>query len=180
MDKTLKAIEQAAVLVAVGFMVAIMMVVTGDVVMRYLFHSPFSWAYDLIALYMMAGVFYFVLSDAHREKMHVGIDILQCRMGTRFRHLADLLTALISLTLFSLIAYVGAESARESFANDEVMAGSIPWPMWLSAIIVPIGSALLALRLVLQSIRHLLGLTTGRALPPESGVGVRHGEEVSS
>ena len=179
-DKGLKATERAVALVAVGFMLAIMLVVTADVVMRYLFNSPFPWAYDLIALYLMAGVFYFVLSDAHREKMHVGIDILQARMGPRVRHFADLLTALISLALFSLIAYVGAQSAWESLANDEVMAGSIPWPMWLSAITVPIGATLLALRLVLQFIGHLCGLTTGRAFPSDSGVGVHHGEELAS
>ena len=178
-DKGLKAAERAVALVAVGFMLAIMLVVTADVVMRYLFNSPFAWAYDLIALYLMAGVFYFVLSDAHREKMHVGIDILQARMGPRVRHFADLLTALISLALFSLIAYVGAHSAWESFANDEILAGDIPWPVWLSAIIVPIGTTLLVLRLLLQFIGHLLGLTTGRESPLDSGASVRHGEEVA-
>jgi len=178
-DKGLKATERAVALVAVGFMLAIMLVVTADVVMRYLFNSPFPWAYDLIALYLMAGVFYFVLSDAHREKMHVGIDILQCRMGPRVRHLADLLTALISLVLFSLIAYVGAQGAWESFASDEILAGNIPWPTWLSAIIVPIGATLLVLRLVLQFIGHLLGLTTGREFPLDGGASVRHGEEVA-
>ena len=178
-DKGLKAIEQTIALVAIGFMLAIMLVVTADVVMRYLFNSPFAWAYDLIALYLMAGVFYFVLGDAHRENAHVSIDILQTRMRPRTRHLADLVTALVSLALFSLIAYVGAERAWDNFANDEVLAGNIPWPMWLSSILVPIGSALLVLRLALQSIGHLTGLATGRQLPPESGVGGRHHEEIA-
>lgn len=177
--KGLKATERAVALVAVGFMLAIMLVVTADVVMRYLFNSPFAWAYDLIALYLMAGVFYFVLSDAHREKMHVGIDILQARMGPRVRHFADLLTALIGLALFSLIAYVGAHSAWESFANSEILAGDIPWPVWLSAIIVPIGVTLLVLRLLLQLIGHLLGLATGRESPLDSDASARHGEDVA-
>lgn len=40
-------------------MFAVMMIVVGDVFMRYTFNRPFSWAYDLIALYLMAGLFYF-------------------------------------------------------------------------------------------------------------------------
>lgn len=170
-DKGLKAMERAAALVAVGFMLAIMLVVTADVVMRYLFNSPFAWAYDLIALYLMAGVFYFVLSDAYRENAHVSIDILHARMGPRARRTADLVTALVSVVLFALIAWIGAERAWENFANDEVLAGEIAWPVWLSAVIVPIGSTLLVLRLALQFVRKLFG----RA----DRVADRHGEEVA-
>ena len=179
-DKTLKMAERSLALLATGFMLAIMLVVTADVAMRYLFNSPFPWAYDLIALYLMAGVFYFVLSDAQREHAHVSIDIVQNRMGRRVRHLTGLLTALISAVLFTLIAYVGVENAWESYANDEVLAGIIPWPMWLSAIIVPIGSTLLVFRLALQAVGHLRGLATGNGCPPEGEVaGGFHAEEVT-
>lgn len=177
-DKGLKATERAIALVAIGFMLAIMLVVTADVVMRYFFNSPFAWAYDLIALYLMGGVFYFVLGDAHRENAHVSIDILQARMGPRTRHLADLFTALVSLALFSLIAYVGAERAWDNFVNDEVLAGNIPWPMWLSSILVPIGSALLVLRLALQAVVHMAGLAGRESLPAASSAG-HHYEEIA-
>lgn len=180
MEKGLKALERAVALVAVGFMLAIMLVVTADVAMRYLFNSPFAWAYDLIALYLMAGVFYFVLSDAHRENAHVGIDILHARMGPRARRAADLVTAGVSLVMFSLIVYIGAERAWENFANDEVLAGNIPWPMWLSAIIVPIGSALLVLRLALQFVRNLFGPAAAKApVSATEGITHRHAEELA-
>jgi TRAP-type C4-dicarboxylate transport system permease small subunit len=178
-DKGLATMERFAAFLAIGFMLAIMLVVTADVVMRYLFNSPFAWAYDLIALYLMAGVFYFVLSDAYRAGAHVGIDILHARMGPRARRAADLVTAGVSLALFALIAYVGAERAREGFANDEVLAGEIAWPMWLSAIIVPIGCALLLLRLALQFVRNLVGAATPEAASAEHAIATRHGEEVA-
>ena len=178
-DKGLATMERLAALVAIGFMLAIMLVVTADVVMRYLFNSPFAWAYDLIALYLMAGVFYFVLSDAYRANAHVGIDILHARMGPRARRAADLVTAAASLALFALIAYVGAERAWESFVNDEVLAGEIAWPVWLSAIMVPVGCALLLLRLALQFVRKLLGVATPRAAASASGIATHQDEEVA-
>ncbi|NMF89017.1 TRAP transporter small permease subunit [Aromatoleum petrolei] len=178
-DKTLTATERAAALVAVGLMLAIMLVVSADVVMRYLFNSPFAWAYDLIALYLMAGVFYFVLADAHRQHAHVSIDILQERMGPRLRHGADLVTALVGVTLFSLIAYIGIERTWESFNNDEVLAGTIAWPMWLSSIIVPIGSILLVLRLMLQVVVHLAGLAGRCVLPADDTARASHSEEIA-
>ena len=53
--KTLGAIEKIASTIAAVFMFAIMIIVFGDVIMRYAFNRPFSWAYDLISLYLMAG-----------------------------------------------------------------------------------------------------------------------------
>ena len=53
-------IEKLASTIAAVFMFAIMMIVFSDVIMRYAFNRPFSWAYDLISLYLMAGVFFLV------------------------------------------------------------------------------------------------------------------------
>ena len=55
--KTLDAIDRVTATIGTIFLFVIMIVVFGDVVMRYVFNSPFSWAYDLIALYLMAAVF---------------------------------------------------------------------------------------------------------------------------
>ena len=49
--KTLGAIEKIASTIAAVFMFAIMMIVFSDVIMRYAFNRPFSWAYDLISIY---------------------------------------------------------------------------------------------------------------------------------
>ena len=75
--KTLGAMEKIASTIAAVFMFAIMIIVFGDVVMRYAFNRPFSWAYDLISLYLMAGVFFLVLSEAYASRAHVSVDILQ-------------------------------------------------------------------------------------------------------
>jgi hypothetical protein len=82
LERWLAAVEQTATLLALGLMLAIMLVVTGDVLMRYLFNRPFTWAYDLIALYLMAGAFFFVLSDAYRVRAHVCVVISYRNLDT--------------------------------------------------------------------------------------------------
>ena len=69
-------LERALTVIAVVFMFVIMLLVVTDVFMRYALNSPFSFTYDLIGLYLLAGVFFFTLSDALREHVHVGVDIL--------------------------------------------------------------------------------------------------------
>ena len=56
--KALAAIEKVTSAIAAALMFAIMIIVFSDVVMRYVFNRPFSWAYDLISIYVMAGVFF--------------------------------------------------------------------------------------------------------------------------
>lgn len=169
LDKSFKAlgvIDKITTTIATVFMFAIMVVVFCDVVMRYLFNSPFSWAYDLIALYLMAGVFFLVLSDAYEANAHVNVDILQQRLSPAGIRVTQLVTCIVGVTVFSLIAWLGWQRALDSYRSGDVMAGAIPWPMWPSIALAPFGAAMLALRLVVHFVGHLLSLVTGRDLIP--------------
>lgn len=169
LEHWLSATERAAAMLALASMVAIMLVVTADVVMRYAFGHPFAWAYDLIALYLMGGAFYLVLADAYRMNAHVSIDVLQHHLPAVLRRVAALASSLAGLAVFALIAWLGAERAWESFANDEVMAGTIPWPMGFSTALVPVGAGVLVLRLALTVLGHGLSLVTGKEFLPADG-----------
>ena len=169
LDKTFKAlglIERVTATIGAIFLLVIMLVVFGDVVMRYLFNSPFSWAYDLIALYLMAGVFFLVLSDAYAANAHVNVDIVQQRLPPAGIRIAELVTCAIGIVVFALIAWLGWQRALDSYRSGDVMAGAIPWPMWPSIALVPFGAGILALRLIAHFIGHLLSLATGHDLIP--------------
>lgn len=164
--KALGVIDKVTTTIATVFMFAIMIVVFCDVLMRYLFNSPFSWAYDLIALYLMAGVFFLVLSDAYEANAHVNVDILQQRLGPAGIRVTQLVTCAVGIAVFSLIAWLGWQRALDSYRSGDVMAGAIPWPMWPSIALAPFGATMLALRLCVHFVGHLLSLATGRDLIP--------------
>src|SRR3954468_21105557 len=115
-------------------MFAIMMIVFSDVIMRYVFNRPFSWAYDLISLYLMAGVFFLVLSEAYTTRAHVSVDILQQKFSPAMIRLSEIVTCLVGIIVFSLIAYLGFLRAVDSFQSADVMAGRISW-----ALLAPLG-----------------------------------------
>src|SRR4029079_3420630 len=145
-------------------MFAIMIIVFSDVVMRYAFNRPFSWAYDLISIYLMAGVFFLVLSEAYTSRAHVSVDILQQKFPPAMIRLSEIVTCLVGIVVFSLIAWLGLLRALDTVRAHDVMAGAIPWPMWPSIGLVPFGAGLITLRLVLHLIAHVLSLATGRSL----------------
>ena len=162
--KGLGTVEKIASTIAAVFMFAIMIIVFGDVIMRYTFNKPFSWAYDLISLYLMAGVFFLVLSEAYTERAHVSVDILQQKFSAPMIRLSEIVTCIVGITVFALIAWLGFLRAVDSFVSSDVMAGAIPWPMWPSVGLVPFGAGLITLRLAAHLVGHVLSLATGRAV----------------
>jgi TRAP-type C4-dicarboxylate transport system permease small subunit len=156
--RLLARLEAVTGAIAAAAMFLIMMIATADVAMRYLFNNPFAWAYDLIAVYLMVGLFYFVLSGTFAHNAHVAVDILQGLMSPVMRRLCEITTCTLSAGLFALIAYAGAERAWASFVAGDVMAGIIEWPTWPSIALVPLGAGMLTLRLVLHALAHVLSL----------------------
>jgi TRAP-type C4-dicarboxylate transport system permease small subunit len=173
----LAAIERALTVIAVVFLFVIMILVVADVFMRYAVNRPFSFTYDLIGLYLLAGVFFLTLSDALREHAHVGVDILLHRFSPAGRRLSEIATALVGLFVFVLICKLGFDRALDNFQQNDVLAGAIPWPTWISAALVPFGCGVLVLRLALQLIGNIASLLSGRdlyPLPPITGIGEAH------
>lgn len=159
-------LERALTVIAAISLFAIMALVVADVFMRYVLNSPLSFTYDLIGLYLMAGVFFLTLSDTLRVHAHVGVDILLSRASPTGRRLSEIVTALTGLFVFILISKVGFERAFENYEQHDVLAGAIPWPTWISAALVPFGCGVLVLRLALQLAGNMLSLASGRDLFP--------------
>jgi TRAP-type C4-dicarboxylate transport system permease small subunit len=174
LQSALVGIERAVTSIAVICLFAIMLIVVADVFMRYAVNRPFSFTYDLVGLYLMAGLFYLALSDTFAIHAHVSVDILVHRFSPSVRRLCEIVTCLCGITVFSLITWLGLNRAIENFVNGDVLAGAIPWPSWASAALVPLGCAVLTLRLLLHLVAHSVSLASGRnliALPPLSGTG---------
>jgi TRAP-type C4-dicarboxylate transport system permease small subunit len=174
LESALASIERAIASIAVVCLFAIMLIVVADVFMRYVVNRPFSFTYDLVGLYLMAGLFYLALSDTFAIHGHVSVDILVHRFSPAARRFCEIITCICGIAVFSLITWLGFNRAIENFSNGDVLAGAIPWPSWASAGLVPLGCAVLTLRLIFQLLAHVVSLASGRnliALPPLSGTG---------
>jgi TRAP-type C4-dicarboxylate transport system permease small subunit len=164
--KALGAIEKVASTIVAIFMFAIMIIVFSDVVMRYAFNRPFSWAYDLISLYLMAGVFFLSLSGTYAVNGHVSVDILMPHFSPLIRRLCAIVANFVGLAIFIPIAWLGYQRALDNYVSSDVLAGAVPWPTWASAVLVPIGAVLLSLRLAVHFVANLGSIVTGEDLMP--------------
>ncbi|MGL4288545.1 MAG: TRAP transporter small permease [Phreatobacter sp.] len=175
---TLDRIEDALDWLAAAAMLAIMVVVAWDVAMRYGFNRPLSWAYDLISLYLLAGVFFLALSRAYSAGAHVNVDILQQKLPPSVMRVTEIITCALGAVIFAVICHVGFDRALEAFQAKDVMSGGIEWPTWPALALVPVGFGLLAVRLAAQGLAQLLSLITGHAIVPPGAP--RHSAEEGS
>jgi TRAP-type C4-dicarboxylate transport system permease small subunit len=171
-NRILSLLECLTSILAAIMLFSIMLIVTADVLLRYFFNSPLSWSYEMISSYLMVGLFFFSLSDTLANNGHVCVDILQNYFPARWRHAAEMVGYGCASVVFAGIVYMSAIQAFKSYQGSEVIAGAIAWPVWLSAIAVPIGAGLLLLRMMFRFLAHGVSVLTGNsaiALPPLSG-----------
>ncbi|HTJ65248.1 MAG TPA: TRAP transporter small permease [Alphaproteobacteria bacterium] len=154
-------IEATLAFAAAIILAAVMVIVSADVAMRYVFNQPFGWSYDLISLYLTLALFYFCLSRAFDQHAHVGVDILHYYVSRKTRLVFNAITCVASAPVFALIALECGKRAAATFAHHDVLAGAIAWPTWAFIVLAPIGAGLLTVRLLLNAVAYLVPLFGG-------------------
>lgn len=169
----LRQVERLLAACAAAMLLTIMLVATVDVALRYLFNAPLGWSYDVISLYLMAGVFFLALAETLERHGHIAVDLLHGHLSPRARHAALLPGYVLSALVLGAIAWLAAVSAAESYASGDVIVGRFDWPTWIPGTFVALGFAVLALRVVHRIVGHVLSSLAGRsvvALPPIAGM----------
>lgn len=140
-----------ATLAALGIF-AIMIIVSLDVLLRYVFNAPFAWSFDLISIYLMSGAFFLALSDTLRLEHHVSVDIVYMRLPLKARRILKVIAWALSCVLFACITVLATQAALDRWNNADVVAGAIEWPTWIPAAIAVLGFGVMTLRLALGTI----------------------------
>lgn len=130
---------------------ALMMLVTVvDVVLRYLFNSPFGWSREFMAEYLLIGLFFLGLSYTFRVSGHISIDAFMRRLSARSQRILSVVGNVLACVFFALIVYTGAIRTWEAWVTNEIAIGgaALPWPTWTSYILIPLGTVVLTLRIL--------------------------------
>ncbi|MBD25169.1 MAG: hypothetical protein CMG46_09205 [Candidatus Marinimicrobia bacterium] len=148
---------------------AIMIIVTMDVVMRYVFNQPLEWAYDVISVYLMVSVFFFALSNTLHEHGHVSIDVILKYMPGWLRHGGEATGYAIATFSFSLVTLQAIDRMSESYRLEEMLASAYDWATWPAYLPVVLGTALLTGRSLYRTVGHIWSAFSNRPmveLPP--------------
>ena len=138
--------------------IAIMLVAFMEVMLRYVFSRPTTWAWEvnvqLLALITFFGAGYTLLYNRH-----VKLDMLILRLSPRRRALVDLITGLFFFFACGLIIYEGVKAAWHSVSIREHLYTVFAPPIYPLKCLLPIGVSLLLLQGIAKFIRDLMIFT---------------------
>jgi TRAP-type C4-dicarboxylate transport system permease small subunit len=152
-DSALWKVEDALVIIAGFVVMALMVVVTADVISRSLFNRPLPNSYEYMELGMVFTV-YLGAAKVQREKGHVAIDMVIKHLPPRGVALVELAGCLIGLALMAAIGWWGAIAAWDSYQTSEYTGSVARIPIFPARLALVVGVIVLCLRLLIDIWRY--------------------------
>jgi TRAP-type mannitol/chloroaromatic compound transport system permease small subunit len=161
-----------------GFIIALLAIplvgaVTFEVVSRYVFHEPTTWAYDLT--YMLYGTL-FMLGAAYalHKGAHVRTDFFWEKFSVRTKGIIDAISYVVFFfPALAILGFIGFEEAIYSFSIGE-QSDQSPWRpiLWPFKAVVPLACLLLLIQGISELIKSIYAARTGIELEQKEKVEV--------
>jgi TRAP-type C4-dicarboxylate transport system permease small subunit len=142
---------------------AIVLLITYDVTMRYFFNEPQVFV-DELASFLEVVVIFGGAAYTFRAGGHVRVDLLTSRLHPARRAGLRVVTLLFGVVFLSIVLWVTTQSAITAYQYGRVSAVML-YPLWMPMAVIPAGLALLAVAMLLtlvRQVRVLLGPRSAR------------------
>jgi TRAP-type C4-dicarboxylate transport system permease small subunit len=111
-----------------------------------------------ISRYLLIATVYLGLAHTQRKGRHIEINLFTRKLSHIAQEIVALVALAIAMILVSWLAWVTVEPVIENYVLQVKSIGVIHTPMWIPYLIVPIGSAMFALELLLEVIKKIYSL----------------------
>ncbi|KJS83664.1 MAG: hypothetical protein JM58_12380 [Peptococcaceae bacterium BICA1-8] len=143
-------------------MVLVTVITFAQVVGRYVFSHSFGWSEE-VSRFLVVWITFGGSAYAFRKGAHIGVTALINRVPAKFRFYLYLFTRFVTIFFFIVLLYHGWLHTLQQIINGQV-APATRLPIAIPYSAVPIGSALVILRLLDQTVREII---LGRELEVE-------------
>jgi TRAP-type C4-dicarboxylate transport system permease small subunit len=165
--RTLLRVEYVLLTGSVLVILFVMFFVGAEVVMRYAFNSPIPGHLEGSELLGPIIVF-LALSYVQATHGHVGMDLVLDALAPAARRFAEIGTLLISIFICAVLAYFSGKNALQLWRFDDVTMTPPYFKTWPSAAAIPLGYALISVRMYIQ-VLHLYDAERFPANEPSGG-----------
>jgi len=143
------------------FTLAIIAVITYEVVMRYLLVKSQSWAPEM-STFLFGGLFLLGGGYGYLYGGHVNLDLLYIRFSPRGKAILDLITSIFVFLFLGVLIWKGWLMAWDSLIILETSGSAFAPPLFPIKLAIPIGGSLFMLQVIVKLIRNLY-IATGRS-----------------
>jgi TRAP-type C4-dicarboxylate transport system permease small subunit len=129
-------------------MALILLLVLGQVIMRYIFNSPLVWSEEL-AVYCMVWLAFTGAIMAMRDKEHIEVNIILVFLPEKARRLMKLVSKSITAIFLIVLTIYGF---RLTIENYNIPSAANQIPMGYVYIIIPVS----AIGMLYYNVKHIL------------------------
>lgn len=147
-------------LVAGIILIVMMLHITLDVLLRYLFTYPLPDTVEIVSTYYIVAIVFLPLALVERLNAHIVVELLTQHLPRRAQELLIACVCVASAGYFGAFAWRTGKDAVQKYAIGEVMLGTAPITVWPTRFFLPFGCGLIMLLLIYKSIRLFGGDNT--------------------
>ncbi len=142
------------ILAAIGVL-AILLTISLDVFLRAVFNSPFSATIEIVSFYYMIPVVFFPMMYLEHTGTHIDTDLFYRLFPTDLQKLSDLVSGVITISIYGVITYLSFKQAITSTHSGEVAMGVNLLPIWPVRWVLPLVFASATLASTLLTIHRI-------------------------
>lgn len=147
MTNALRWIERIETGLIAVLVLAMVLLAGAQILLRNLFDSGFAWADPLLRAMVLWAAMLGALAAARDDK-HIGLDLVAHFVHGRAKRVLRLITLLFAAAVCAAMAWYGIGLVQLDYGSGAAIAGIANW---IVEAIVPVGFALLALRLAIRA-----------------------------
>jgi TRAP-type C4-dicarboxylate transport system permease small subunit len=137
-----------------------------QIVTRYVLNDPLGEVVSITETYLMPAMVFFAIAALQRHDGHIRVDLLYVVFKGRTKQVIDLIILVASAAFWIFVIYASATETLFSLRMDYEVSRTLPFPQWTALVVVPLGGALILIRLLLQSVSTVMAMN--QPLPQET------------
>ena len=154
-SKTVKGINSLMAYVSAMLIVACTLVLVYEVLTRYLFKISNDWVIEL-SIFMLISATFLAAAQTQRERGHVGIEVLDEVMSSKWNRWRYLLGDVLSMLFCAFVAYQSWLYWHEAWEGGWESSSSWAPKLWIPYMVMAIGMSLLTLQFLVQLVEQFL------------------------
>lgn len=150
--------SRAAGLLAGVATLAVVLLISYDVLMRYFFNQPQLFV-DELASFLEVLIIFGGLAWTFNAGGHIRIDLVTPHLGGAVRAWLRVVTLALGMVLLAVVMWVTGQSALTAYRYGRVSAVML-YPLWLPMLLIPAGLGLMSLAMLVtlaRQVRVVLG-----------------------
>lgn len=139
----------------------LVIVLSMEVVARYIFSNSFRWSEEL-ARYLFIWLIFISASYAVVKKAHIHIESLLVLLPKKVKPYAMLLGKFVWLAFTVFVVYIGTQQTLTVLNSSQISPG-LQIPLYIVYLAIPVGYLLMSIRIIqqlIEDVKELFGTNT--------------------